>query len=279
MMGEVDMATQEHEQQRAMDLARRAYLYGAYHVVFGGGLDAASVPRVFSQETADMLYAVEAALHGEGCAHLASEELTSLQITVRDGVLENIACLEKTMRRSEDRGYAEALADGYANLFRVPGASYVRPWESPYIGKMGMIFQESTLDVRRRYHEAGFKLSTDSHFPDDHIAALLDYEARMSERAYAAYADGDDATARSVLDLQLEMLERHVLTWIDAFAEDVARKDASGVFAAFSFGLDAFLRVDEIFCRSLFDDLENEDDDAADGEGGVSAHGQIDKAG
>ena len=76
----------------------------------------------------------------------------------------------------------EALASDYAKLFQVPGASYVHPWESPYVGKESMVFQESTLDVRSFYHEAGFKLRAEKHFPDDHIAAMMDYLGRTSAR-------------------------------------------------------------------------------------------------
>lgn len=271
------MATQEHERHVAMGLARRAYLYGVYRVVFGGGLDPESVSRVFSRETVQALREVEDVLRAEDCTYLASKELTSFRIAVLDCVRENIACVEKMMAHAHGGDFIESLVDGHGTLFRIPGDSYVKPWESPYVGTKTMMFQESTLDVRRRYHEAGLKLSTERHFPDDHIASIIGYEARMSERAYAAYADGDDARVRSELDAQRGMLEAHVLTWIDSFAEDVAKKDASGVFAAFALGMDAFSRTDEEFCLRLQADLADAGNGgAADDGGNVFASDQND---
>lgn len=257
------MAAQEHEQRIAMGLARRAYLYGVYRVVFGGGLDAEGVSGVFSQETAAALQGIEEDLGAKEFACLASKELTAIRISVVDCIRENIACVEKTMGRGRDERFAESLVDGHAMLFRVPSDSYVKPWESPYVGTKAMMFQESTLDVRRRYHEAGFKLTAERHFPDDHIGAIMDYEARMSSRVYEAYADGRDAEARALLASQRSMLEAHVFTWIDGFVEEVAKKDGSAIFAAFAFGMDAFCRFDAEFCRDLEADFVNEEDDAS----------------
>lgn len=257
------MAAQEHERHVAMGLARRAYLYGVYRVVFGGGLDAKGVPGVFSRETVAALHEVEEALEDKEFACLASKELTSIRISAIDCIRENIACVEKTMDRARDERFAERLIDGHTMLFRVPGDSYVKPWESPYVGTKAMMFQESTLDVRRRYHEAGFKLTAERHFPDDHIGAILDYEARLSSRAYEAYADGEDAEVRTLLASQRSMLEAHVFTWLDDFVEEVAKKDGSAIFAAFAFGLNAFCRFDADLCRGLEADFASGADGVA----------------
>ncbi len=100
----------------------------------------------------------------------------------------------------------------------MPGAYYVHPWESPYVGKESMVFQESTLDVRSFYHAAGFKLRAEKRFPDDHIAATMDYLGRSSQRAYEAFADGRDDEARRTLAAQGQFVDRHLLKWVDQFA-------------------------------------------------------------
>ena len=43
------MDSKDEEKRIAMTLARRAYLYGAFHVVFGGGVHEASAAQLFGE--------------------------------------------------------------------------------------------------------------------------------------------------------------------------------------------------------------------------------------
>ena len=106
------------------------------------------------------------------------------------------------------------------------------------------MFQESTLDVRAFYHDAGFKLQSEKHFPDDHIAAMMDYMGRLGQRAYDAFADGDDDAVRTTLATQLLFVEKHLLNWVDSFAVRVRENDGRGVYAALAEGMAAFVRLD-----------------------------------
>ena len=78
------------------------------------------------------------------------------------------------------------MKSDYAKLFQIPGDSYVSSWESPYVGTEQALFQCSTLNVREAYHAAGLKLQAEGHFPDDHIAAMMEYLAYMGARATIA---------------------------------------------------------------------------------------------
>ena len=49
------MDSKDEEKRIAMTLARRAYLYGAFHVVFGGGVHEASAAQLFGENTAGAL--------------------------------------------------------------------------------------------------------------------------------------------------------------------------------------------------------------------------------
>ena len=219
-----------------MILAKRAYLYSLFHAVFGGEPALDSMERIYNDQTIDMLEALRGEVSSCGEAALASLRLGE----AADAAL---ACAEM-IKRSMGEQLEDELKSDFVRLFVVPGASYVHLWESPYVGKEGMVFQESTLDVRSYYHAAGYKLQAEKHFPDDHIAAMMDYLGRMAQRAYEAYADGNDAAVAETLAVQRRFVESHVLTWVDDFAAKVAQLDGRGCYAALAYGMAAFARFD-----------------------------------
>ena len=151
-----------------------------------------------------------------------------------------------------------AMEEDFPTLFQIPGDSYVRPWESPHTSTDGMLFRGSTLDVRSFYHQAGFRLQAEQHFPDDHISAMMDYMARMSQCVYEAYADGRDENAAKMLRTQSDFLRKHVLTWVDAFADEVIRKDIRAYYAAFAGAMAAFAHVDAAHVEKLAAELSAE---------------------
>ena len=226
------MNGKDKENQIAMTLARRAYLYGMFHVVFGGGVNKVSAAQLFGENTAGAL----AWLAGQVAADEGlSEKNVGLSLrTMTECVAEAVACVGEHSEGDAVSKAVVAMEEDFPKLFQVPGDSYVRPWESPYTSTDGMLFRGSTLDVRSFYHQAGFRLQTEQHFPDDHIAAMMDFMVRMSQCVYEAYADGRDENAVKTLRTQSDFLRKHVLTWVDAFADEVIRKDIRAYYAAFA---------------------------------------------
>ena len=123
------------------------------------------------------------------------------------------------------------------------------------MGKEKLLFQESTLDVRSYYYDAGFKLQAERRSPDDHVAARMDYLGRMSGRAFEAYADGDDDQVRRILETQRDFLSKHVLTWIGDLVAQTVEKDERAYYAAFAVAMDAFVRFDDWFLGSAVREL------------------------
>ena len=224
------MSDHEQEQEIAMALAQRAYLYSLLHVVFGGELAGESARAVFSEATAEALSAQRAG------ATDAEEEAAFAAA---------IACVEDHAADAGDDAFIEGLKGDYTRLFLVPGKAYVHPWESPYIGDGNMVFQESTLDVRSYYHAEGFKLQAERKFPDDHIAAMMDFMGRLSTRAYDEFADGRDEDAARTLATQARFADAHLLAWLPQFADEASARDAHGVYAAFARALEEHM-LDEV---------------------------------
>lgn len=256
------MPNNERESAIAMMLARRAYLYRLLHVVFGGRPSGDVVSSMVGQETLASFAYVKEALAQDDFADLAARPLGSTGRSLAACVDEAIARIEKAGREAADPaladGFVEGLRTDYDQLFQVPGDRYVHLWESPYTGQESMVFQESTLDVRSFYHDAGFKLRAEKRFPDDHIAAMMDYLGCMGQRAYEAFADGCDDEVLQTLATQRRFAERHVLNWVDLFADKVVEQDVRGYYAAFAAGMAAFVRLDDEMVGRLEKELAGE---------------------
>ena len=230
------MFDEELEKRIGMDLACRAYLYDLLHEVFGGDCSSDSIARYFGKQTREMIAHEAAALSD------CSREANNRRI-VGNGARTLEQCTEAALAYIDSRQgavhespseYAAEMKSDYAKLFQIPGDSYVSSWESPYVGTEQALFQCSTLNVREAYHAAGLKLQAERHFPDDHIAAMMEYLAYMGTRAYDCFADGRDAECVRALRTSKDFLTSHVLTWIVAFANKVIEKDTRGYYAAFA---------------------------------------------
>ena len=87
---------------------------------------------------------------------------------------------------------------------------------------------------------------------------MMDYMARMSQCVYESYADGRDENAAKMLRTQSDFLRKHVLTWVDAFADEVIRKDIRAYYAAFAGAMAAFAHVDAAYVEKLAAELSAE---------------------
>lgn len=230
------MFDEELEKRIGMDLACRAYLYDLLHEVFGGDCSSDSIARYFGKQTREMIAHEAVALSD------CSREANNRRI-VGNGARTLEQCAEAALAYIDSRQgavhespseYAAEMKSDYAKLFQIPCDSYVSSWESPYVGTEQTLFQCGTLNVRAAYHAAGLKLQAERHFPDDHIAAMMEYLAYMGTRAYDCFADGRDAECARALRTSKDFLTSHVLTWIDAFANNVIEKDTRGYYAAFA---------------------------------------------
>lgn len=237
------MTNHDREEEIAMILARRAYLYSLFHVVFGAEPSSESVANAYGEQTVEALASLRDELAACDDPAIATHRLGDAGPLPAEAVSAALSCA-KMIASSAGEQIEEELKSDYVRLFVVPGTSYVHMWESPYTGKEGMMFQESTLDVRSYYHAAGFKLQAEKRFPDDHIAAMMDYLGRMAQRAFEAYADGNDEAVAQSLEVQRRFSESHVLTWVDAFAEKVVMFDARGCYATLACAMAVFARFD-----------------------------------
>ena len=150
----------------------------------------------------------------------------------------------------------EMLKKAYTKLFIGPHEMRVAPWESVYVNEERLIFQESTLDVRRAYVAWGFIPGEYPHVADDHVSLEADFMARLGSKAAKAYDEGDVESAKSALDASREFLEEHLLKWVAAYAETM-RKEApeARLYQAAVDLLESFTQIDEGVLKEIRDTL------------------------
>lgn len=89
----------------------------------------------------------------------------------------------------------------------------VPPWESVYLNRDHLVFQEETRQVREWYKR--FNLEPEKKFqePDDHIALELLFLARLAQLALEAIDQGDEDRVDELLQAQADFLSQHLLRW------------------------------------------------------------------
>lgn len=107
----------------------------------------------------------------------------------------------------------------YVKLFIGPGKLPAPPWESVYATGKDVLFQESTIEVRKAYRSAGYQATGYPHEADDHLAIELGFMQRLSDDSQAACEQNDIERLRLLISQQILFLEEHLCVWLPQFCE------------------------------------------------------------
>ena len=137
------------------------------------------------------------------------------------------------------------LDQEYMDLFVVPTARYVAPYESVFRDEWplpaglrrgsnpaetggtvkGLLMGESTIEVRQCYMQAG--LLPEEDLPD-HISNELSFLAHLYERE----ADAPASEALVIAELRERFRQEHVAKWIGELRQRVGERDRLGFYRA-----------------------------------------------
>jgi len=143
----------------------------------------------------------------------------------------------------EDQQF-ESLQWDYTKMFIGPYKLPAPPWETAYLTEERLLFQEETLDVRRRYLAYNFLPQNYPHEADDHIGLMLDFMYRLTELALKRYEAGESDAARQILMDQESFLQEHLLNWVPRLAQDVIEHAEHDFYRGMARVLRGSLRVD-----------------------------------
>ena len=100
-------------------------------------------------------------------------------------------------------------------------------YESVYRSESGLVMQEETLAVRKKYMEAGLVVHPDRSFPDDHIGAELEFIFYLCQKA----AEADKAEDLFPwLKMQQDFFQEHLNQWIVPLCDRLFREAGSPYF-------------------------------------------------
>lgn len=119
--------------------------------------------------------------------------------------------------KSEDLMPAESLKlvqNDYSRLFTGIGQVLAPPWESVYLSRERLLFQEQTLQVRSCYQRFGFETPNLGREPDDHIGLEIAFLAHLAGMGLVALRENDQRTFEVVLQAQKQFLLDHIVKWV-----------------------------------------------------------------
>lgn len=158
---------------------------------------------------------------------------------------------------ASEKGYSDLHWD-YTRLFIGPYELPAPPWESTYLNKERLLFQEETLKVRRSYLKYSFLPVEFQHEADDHLGLELDFMFRLNELALEVMERGDSNELLQLLEDQKLFLEEHLLKWVPLLAEKVVEHANTDYYRGMAKILKGFLTLDLIALNELLTLLMNE---------------------
>lgn len=127
----------------------------------------------------------------------------------------------------------EELAVEFSRLFLGPGP-HISPHESVHHeiqeGKRGLLWGDSTVEVKRFIESTGLAIESDFNLIPDHISVELEFMQLLTKEEAKAREEGDADGANRYLDMEREFLDRHVLAWVPSFCDKVMSTAQSGFY-------------------------------------------------
>jgi len=141
----------------------------------------------------------------------------------------------------------------YTRLFIGPGELPAPPWESAYLNKDKLLFQEETRRVRLAYLKYAFLPKLYQQEADDHVGLECDFMYQLSIVTCEKVENQDCSGMREVLRDQADFLEQHLLRWVPVFAEQVIAHSSTELYQGMAQILRGFLHVDQSALRELLE--------------------------
>jgi putative dimethyl sulfoxide reductase chaperone len=140
------------------------------------------------------------------------------------------------------------LQEEYNRLFVGPNALPAPLWESVYIGREHLLFEEVTLEVRKCYHQYGLTFIRESKEPDDHIVIELEFLSYLIQKTI----DCEDVEMKKrLLGDQYSFLTNHLLKWCPSFCELLSKSTQFELYQGAALLLEEYLNLEKELIPAL----------------------------
>ncbi|MGB9698586.1 MAG: TorD/DmsD family molecular chaperone [Thermodesulfobacteriota bacterium] len=117
--------------------------------------------------------------------------------------------------------YLADLSLEYTRLFIGPKNPPAVPFASFYLSESQSLMTEDTIEVRKRYLEAGIAVRNLYRMPDDHLGIELEFMYYLTQKIVDDFENGYRQEASRFLELRDDFLKEHMRLWVPIFAERV----------------------------------------------------------
>lgn len=145
----------------------------------------------------------------------------------------------------------EQLHWDYTRMFIGPYQVPAPIWESAYLNREGLLFQEETLRVRRQYLKNNFVSLQYGQEPEDHLGLELDFMYQLSNLMPGLAKEGYIDQLTNVIEDQYYFLTEHPLNWTPKFIEKVILHSETEFYKGMVKILNGFLKIDKICLEEL----------------------------
>lgn len=168
---------------------------------------------------------------------------TALSLLSMEKTFAHIQDFKKEVTLNSEESIEKAASE-YTRLFIGPMKLPAPPWESVYVTKERLIFQEITLQVRQCYLKYNFLPVRYHSEADDHLALELDFMYNLSTLIETAYQEGNLNKTHEILKDQKTFLDEHLLAWAPLFVSHLENSTMHPLYLGLVSILKEFLKVD-----------------------------------
>jgi len=154
--------------------------------------------------------------------------------------------------RHEYQGFSDLikLRVDFARLFVGPYRLLAPPYGSIYLEGDHKVMENSTVDVRERYREAGLDISENFKDAPDHIAVELEFMYFLIFKEIEAIHSDTPEAAYEQLCRQKSFLQDHLALWAAEFVGSVKRHAETDFYRNLATAIRMFIAED-------FEDIAN----------------------
>lgn len=156
---------------------------------------------------------------------------------------------------NNDEHYEDLHWD-YTRMFIGPFELPAPPWESVYVRKDGLLFQENTMAIRNLYQNFGYEIKDINLEAEDHVGLELDFMFHLNKLCLDACQKNNFSARSNVIYLaeeQSQFLENHLLAFIPQFTQKVVNNAQTQFYSGMSKLLRSYLKIDSIILEELLD--------------------------
>lgn len=172
-------------------------------------------------------------------------------LEIHDGVaLVNSFMQENDLTSAE---FYDSLHWDYTRMFIGPNRLPAPLWESAYLNKDKLLFQEQTLKVRQAYLKYQLRPKHFMQEADDHLGLELDFMYQLSQQALQALENQDNEKLCELLLDQNQFLQEHLLKWVPNLTQKIVESASLGFYPGLAKILKGYLELDLEALNELLD--------------------------